>query len=277
LFAINSFRAAQNMIDPANPFDTASRVASKGSATDVWLAALTYWYLTGPLSALGFSLGFSLVVPGTVADKDDWLDAFTWMDGRWYNQIAIGGYEYNADKNTNIAFSPVYPLLGRAVMRVTGLRSEVALLIVSNLSLLAGLVILGIYVRERYPGAPTDLACYAVLAAALFPTGCFFRLAYSESTFLLQAVLAMYSMLRRWPLWGIGLLVGLATAARPVGVVLLVPFAIHIVRRSLSSSRRRGGDGANLTNAPTSQGGNRGRGDAGWSTVEGTRVNAPPH
>lgn len=221
------------MADSANPRDDARRPAVKRSAADIWLAALTYWYLTGLIAALGFSLGFSLLRPGsgTVVDKRDWLDAFDWMDGRWYKQIAMTGYEYDPNKNTNIAFFPVYPLLGRVVMRITGLRAEAALLVVSNLSLLAALAMLAFYVRDRYPDAPAELTDYTVLAASLFPTGCFFRLTYSESTFLLLAILAMYAMLRRWPLWAIALLVGLATAARPVGVALLAPFAIHIWHR----------------------------------------------
>ena len=212
--------------------------AASASAADVWLSAVTYWYLTGLLAALGFSFGLYLVRPasGSLPENRDWLDAFTWMDGRWYKQIATQGYEYDPDKGTNVAFFPVYPLLGRAVMAVPGLRAEAALLIVSNLSLLAALAILAFYVRDRYPDAPAELADYTVLAAALFPTGCFFRFAYSESTFLLLLVLAMYAMLRRWPLWAIALLIGLATAARPVGVALLAPFAIHLVRRSSSPS-----------------------------------------
>jgi hypothetical protein len=227
------------MANLANPLDTTTRAAMR-TAGDIWLTALTYWYLTGLIAALGFSLGFSLLRPGagTVADKRDWLDAFTWMDGRWYKQIAATGYEYDPDKNANVAFFPVYPLVGRAVIRLTGMRAEAALLIVSNLSLLGALAMLAFYVRDRYPDLPSDLADYTVLAAALFPTGCFFRLTYSESTFLLLAILAMYSMLRRWPLWAIVLIVGLVTAARPVGVALLAPFAIHIVRRSSSVSFR---------------------------------------
>ena len=203
------------------------------SAADVWLSAVTDWYLTGLLAALGFSFGFYLVRPasGALPERRDWLDAFTWMDGKWYKQIAAEGYHYDPANRSNVAFFPVYPLLGRGLMAVSGLRAEAALLIVSNLSFLAALAMLAFYCRERDPAAPAELADYTLLAAALFPTGCFFRLTYSESTFLLLAILAMYAMLRRWPLWAIALIVGLATAARPVGVALLAPFAIHIWRR----------------------------------------------
>jgi hypothetical protein len=219
-------------VPPSSDHEPASQQWS--SAVDVWLGAATYWYLTGLLVALGFSFGFYFVRPagGAVPEARDWADAFNWMDGRWYKQIAAEGYEYDPGKATNIAFFPVYPIFGRAVVSVTGWRAEAALLIVSNLLLLAALAMLAFYVRDRYPDGRADLAGYALLAAALFPTGCFFRLTYSESTFLLLAVLAMYAMLRRWPLCAVALIIGLATATRPVGVALLAPLAIHILRRS---------------------------------------------
>jgi len=253
-------------VSPASDHEPASQ--PRASALDVWLSALPYWYLTALLAALGFSFGFYFVQPrgGAVALERDWLDAFTWMDGRWYKQIAAEGYKYDPDKGTNIAFFPVYPLLGRALVSVTGLRAEAALLIVSNLSFLAALAMLARYVRERYPNSPTDLSDYTVLTAAIFPTGCFFRLAYSESTFLLLAVLAMYAMRRRWPLWAIALIVGLATATRPVGVALLAPFAIHLLRRG---PHQREVSARQLPESPAPAGATHGPVEAQLSSLSG--------
>lgn len=222
--------------------ETDERRRSLGALFNVVLNAATCWYLTGLVAALGFSLGFYLIKPAHpgIAANRDFLDAFTWMDGKWYKQIATEGYHYDPDARSNIAFFPVYPLLARAVMAATGLPAEAALLVVSNASFLVALALLFLYVRDRpsvygerlgAPPAGDGLADWTVLAAALCPTGCFFRLAYSESTFLLLAVLAMYAMLRRWPPWMVALIVGLATAARPVGIALLAPFAIHLSRR----------------------------------------------
>ncbi len=226
--------------DPPLPTSDSSaplRPPGRRGAVDVWLTALTYWYLTGIIAALGFSLGFYLLRPGAPAGTQtrDWLGAFNWEDGNWYRQIAAEGYTYRPRGRSNVAFFPVYPLLGRALIAATGIRAEAALLIVSNLSLLAVLAMLGFYARDRYHDGPDELADYALLAAALFPTGCFFRLAYTESTFLLVAILAMYAMLRRWPLWGIAFIVGAATATRPVGVALLAPLGIHVWRRTFAT------------------------------------------
>lgn len=218
---------------PTSPDAPAARSAPSSEIARAWLIAITAWCLSGALAVLGFSLGLSLVrPPQTNGAQRTWREAVTWMDGRWYKQIATGGYQYNPKARSNIAFFPVYPLLSSAVMAFIGSDAEIALLMVSNVSFLAALVVLAFYVRQRYPNAPCEIGDCAVVAAVLFPTGCFFRLAYSESTFLLLTLLAMYAMLRRWRLWEIAFLVGLATAARPVGIALLAPFAIHLVRRT---------------------------------------------
>jgi hypothetical protein len=71
----------------------------------------------------------------------------------------------------------------------------------------------------------------------LFPTTFYFRMAYSESLFLLFCLLAMYGMIKSWnPLW-IALVAGAATATRPVGIALLAPFALHVFERP--GTRRR--------------------------------------
>jgi len=220
------------------------------SAGDITVGAATHWYLTGLIAALAFSFG-SYISPhpsSDVPEDREWFDKVTWMDGRWYKQIATEGYHYDTTTHSSVAFFPVYPLLVRALITLTGMRAEAALLVISNMSLLAALAMLASYVRDRYAQAPTELGDYTLLAAALFPTGCFFRLAYSESTCLLLVVLAMYGMLRRWPLWSIAFAIGLATAARPVGVALLAPFAIHIVRTVVASHRDESrGKGAEQT------------------------------
>lgn len=198
------------------------------------LSATVYWYLSGLLVVLAFVFGFNLVspVPAGQPVRSDVLDAVNSMDGRWYRQIATDGYRFDPAARSNVAFFPVFPLLARCATALTGVRPEAGLLIASNLSFLAAVVLLWMYARARFPAAPDHLADYTVLAAALFPTACFFRLAYSEATCLLLLLGVSYAMLRRWPFWWIAILAGLATAARPVGVAILAPFAIHLCRRA---------------------------------------------
>jgi hypothetical protein len=57
-------------------------------------------------------------------------------------------------------------------------------------------------------------------------------MAYSESLFLLTAVLPFYAIAKRWPLLLVALVVGAATATRPVGVALLPVLILECWRRS---------------------------------------------
>jgi hypothetical protein len=76
-----------------------------------------------------------------------------------------------------------------------------------------------------------------LLALALFPPTLFMRMAYSESTFLLLTVLAMFGMERNWRVWHIAAIVGLATATRLTGIALLPPLALYAWNRSGSARR----------------------------------------
>lgn len=202
--------------------EIAGRAASPrpGRAFDDGLTALAVCYFTGLLAAAAFSFGFYYLDRASygVSTGSDILDAVAIFDGRWYRQIAVDGYSYDPGRRSNVAFFPMYPVLGRGLILITGMRAEAALLVVSNLSLLAALWLLACYVRTRFPDAGAHVVDCTLLAAAVFPTGCFLRLAYSESTFLLLAIFAMLAMARSWPPWRAALIVGLATAARPVGV-----------------------------------------------------------
>jgi hypothetical protein len=63
---------------------------------------------------------------------------------------------------------------------------------------------------------------------AAFPTTFFFRMAYSESIFFVLVVLAMYALSKHWNEIAIALVIGLATAARPVGIAMLAPFVLYL-------------------------------------------------
>ena len=210
---------------------------SRGIIDDALLGAAT-WYLTGMVMFLGFSFGFQFLVRSHNAAPSDagFLGAFAIYDGLWYKRVVEDGYQFKLNGQSNIAFFPVYPLLARWVRAATGLPTEAALLLVSNVSFLAAFVLLARYVRARFPTAqpaagntaPRGLADYTLVALGLFPTGCFFRMCYTEATFLLLAVAAMYGIQRRWPLPAVALIVGLATATRAAGVALLAPLAFYI-------------------------------------------------
>jgi hypothetical protein len=192
------------------------------------------YYLTTFIVFCGAAFGHGFLQPAShqwTKQRPLW-DCFANWDGDWYAKIAREGYQYDPGRLSNISFFPAFPLLGRAVADVTGIQMETALLIVAQLSLVATFVVLARYLRHRIDASNSDAAAWALLAFGVWPTAMFCRMAYSESLFLLSAVISLYAMERRWPLVAIALVIGFATATRSVGVCLLVPFAWHVWRES---------------------------------------------
>jgi hypothetical protein len=195
---------------------------------------LAYCFMTSFLVWMGAILGTSLVLRSSATGHifNDRAAPYANWDGQWYADIARNGYSYRTDDSSNVAFFPVYPLAGRLLARATGLGIEPALLAVSNASLVGLFCLMARYVAVRYPEGPDELAGWVLLALGLLPTTFFFRMAYSESTFLLVAILVLFGMRREWPLAAIAGLVGLATATRPTGLALVPPLALHVWQRS---------------------------------------------
>lgn len=207
-----------------------TRPSTPPTRLDDALLGIAIYYLTSVVMFLGFSFGYQFLVRGSIAAPRGigLLGAFDSAGGRWYRQILENGYGREPGGHSSAAFFPAYPLISRAVRAASGLPTQAALLVVSNASLFFALIILARYVRARFPLAPQALADWTLLAMGLFPTGCFFRMCYTESTFLLLAIGAMYGIERRWPIPALVFLVGLETATRATGVALLAPLGVYI-------------------------------------------------
>ena len=196
------------------------------------VTALGYYYATSSVVLLGviFGTGHLQVHRTPPADhaRHGFVSAFANIDGVYYADIARDGYAYDPERRSNVAFFPLFPLLGRAVAWVTGLPPELALVLASNLCLMGVFFVSALYVEARSPDEPVECRSMVLVALGLWPTTFFFRMAYSESLFLLVVLLAMYGILRHWPAWQIAPLVGLATGIRPVGVALVPVFLWHL-------------------------------------------------
>jgi hypothetical protein len=195
-----------------------------------------FYYFTSLIVIVGVVFAVDFVPlhrahPGSNT-RVDLPSAFAAWDGEWYARIASAGYSYDPGRMSNVAFFPLYPWLAGAVVHATGMRPEWALLLVSHAALVATFALLAAYVQQRFQTAGPDLASWTLLAFGLFPTAFFFRMAYTESLFMLLAVLTLYGMERRWHIGWIALVVGLATASRSVGVALVVVMALHLWRTS---------------------------------------------
>jgi hypothetical protein len=210
----------------------ASRDASPSPR--LWHATLTraflYYYGATLICLVGVSLGRERMKLCTKhpdaenMDRADALASFGAWDGVWYRRIATEGYAFSPGKLSSVAFFPGYPLAAATVSRLTGMRAEASLLLVSHGCLYLAFVLLLVYCRQRFPDAPAELHSLVLLCFGLFPTTFYFRMAYSESLFITCLLLGMYAMERDWsPVW-VALIVGAATATRAVGVAMLLPF-----------------------------------------------------
>ncbi len=215
----------------------------KPTGWGLWVDTAFLYWTTAAIVFLGVSLGHFYLAESSHQDhfhtphRTDLPAAFANWDGQWYIRVARDGYFYDPKAMSSVAQFPVFPLAGRCLARTTGLDYDLALTLVANVSLFLALALFGDYTRWRLE-SPSGLALYAPLTLALFPVGFFFRMAYSESLFLLLAVLTLYGLSRRWPIWVVAALVGLATATRPVGVALIPPLLLAGWRRCASSRQR---------------------------------------
>ncbi|MEX2119602.1 MAG: hypothetical protein WD847_08405 [Pirellulales bacterium] len=202
------------------------------------LSGLAFYYLTTLVVLLGIAFGSQYVKPasGAYPAQVDFFDRMGGRAGPWYGGIADSGYKYNRQRFSNVALFPAYPVLARLFATVSGVRTQAALILVSHAALAAAFVAMFTYVRRRSPGEP-ELAEWAVVAMGLLPTTVFFRMAYSESLFVLVTIFFLMGVQRRWPAVIVVLIVGLATATRPVGLGLLPPFLLFVWQGSQTPRR----------------------------------------
>lgn len=190
--------------------------------------ALAYFYLTGVVVLLGACLGLSLIDAQTGRHRpQSLLDVASGGVGHRYADIVAFGYQGVVNDESCRAFFPLFPLLGRAVVEVIGAGPIASLWFVSSTSLAGLFVALRIYAKERFGELAEQQRDYVLLALGLWPATFFFRMAYPEPLFMLLSVLALLSIARRSPVWVSGLIAGLASAARPVGIALAPAVALR--------------------------------------------------
>src|SRR5919201_495509 len=139
-------------------------------------------------------------------------------DSVWYLSIAQSGYRGSSSLS---AFFPLYPVAVRAAAGET--RSSAALLLAAYAVSAAALVVALVLLHKLVELELGERFARPVLwLVALWPASFFFSAPYSESLFLALSVGVFYAARTdRVPL-AAGLC-ALATAARPTGVLLLLP------------------------------------------------------
>jgi len=156
-----------------------------------------------------------------------WVSILTRWDSWWYLEVIRRGYSYKPlhghPAETTTAFSPLYPLLIRALSAPFGPHDPAGWamvgIVLSNVLLLSGLAVFVALVRLDFDSRTAARACWYLLAC---PASLFLSAMYPESLFLLLAAGTLYAARTdRW--WLAGLLAGLAALSRPLGVLLALP------------------------------------------------------
>src|SRR5438874_7909390 len=150
-----------------------------------------------------------------------WQSWYRW-DSLHYSYLATHGYT----DWWRTPFFPLFPLLERYLPVVKG-DPFIAGLIISNVAGLGMLVVLYRLVEEDFD---SERAYRTALYLSVFPTAFFFAAAYTESLFLLFALLGFYYM-RQGNWWLAGACGFFATLTRSTGLLLLVPFCYEYLRQ----------------------------------------------
>jgi len=166
-----------------------------------------------------------------------WLDIWGRWDSGWYFSIVANGYTpiANAEGQRNTAFSPLYPYLVRLIHNLFIPKSVqtpgTVLLVaafVSNVAFLAALTLLYTLIVRKWNRPAVARA--AVIYLCVYPTSFIFSSFYTESLYLFLS-LAMFHAAERRKWLPAGLIGGLATLTRSVGVMGLIPLGILFLKK----------------------------------------------
>ncbi|HET7844180.1 MAG TPA: mannosyltransferase family protein, partial [Xanthomonadales bacterium] len=201
-----------------HPFD---RHALRDAAL-AFLSSRALLWLVGVLTVQAIDPNLEAVHGGGLANL------FCRWDCGWYTDLVRGGYAYgNLDGQSNLAFFPLFPLLARAVAAVTPMDELAAGLFVANACFFVALCYVHAYARLL--GSSDRAATLALMLLAFVPHSFVFSAAYTESTYLLLLVAAMYH-LRRGHFLVAALAAAALSATRATGVFFIVFAIAWIVR-----------------------------------------------
>ena len=175
--------------------------------------------------------------PSPMYTGPGWLRGWAQWDAGWYQFIADHGYAYTPGQQGPVAFFPAYPLLMRAVGVAVG-NVFLAGILVTVASGIGAAVLFWRWVQERLdpPAAWTALLLFVLFPYAFF----LFGAVYADALFIV-AVLGAFTLVERDRPWLAGLAGAVATAARPIGVVLVVALVVRVLERDRRPGWRSAG------------------------------------
>lgn len=211
--------------------------------TPVWLRVLAVWLVSRVVTTLILSVHASnQEATWQTSERPNLFDFAAIWDGEWYWRIAEGGYPSELPTNNEgrvtenaWAFMPVYPLLVRLLMLVTGLPFPVAGVLVA---LAAGLAAAFVFHRLMSTVLDGNTAMFATLLFCIAPVSPMLQLAYAESLQLLFVSLLLLLLVeRRWALMVPAIIV--ASLTRPTGLAWAMTLGLYFAYRWWQARRGR--------------------------------------
>lgn len=156
---------------------------------------------------------------GVTPESNAWLEPWQRWDTLHYQAIAERGY---GAFDFALFVPPLLPWAMHALAPLVGGNTLLAGMLIANAAYIGALFAFMKLVQEE---TGDQLAARrATLYLAFFPTAFFFMAAYTESLFLLAAILAIWAARRRRWIWA-GVWGGLACLTRLPALLLVVPLA----------------------------------------------------
>lgn len=156
--------------------------------------------------------------------NNHYLDSFLRWDSGWYRDIIKEGYSYNPEKQSNVAFFPLYPLLVKIISSVFFISSDIAGILLSNILLFFALFfvykISSVYLKKR----GTERVLILML---IFPTSFFYSCFYTESLYLLTTAASFWFFLKKQYFFA-GIFGFLASLTRVTGVLIFLSCGVEL-------------------------------------------------
>ena len=216
----------------------------RGTASPGWAEAVVAFFLVAAAVTFAVWLG----ARGPIADLpahdltpypgSGLLGGWFRYDGRWYDIIATQGYSFNGPATQSpAAFFPAYPTLLWALHAVTGVSVK---LLGSLVTIGSGVGVVVLFRRWCDDRVEPLVARAAMVTLLLYPYAFYVMGAlYADALFLVATVGAFLLLERGHPVLA-GLAGAVATAARPVGLAVVVGLVAVTLWRRGTIARREG-------------------------------------
>lgn len=155
-----------------------------------------------------------------------WLfEGWARWDAGWYRSIVRDGYVYYPGVQSSVAFWPAYPL---AVRLLSGVFPSIYITGIT-LTVVAGFAAANLFYRWCLARMSRASARAALLVLLLYPYALYLFGPMYADAFCLACLLAAFVALERDHLWLAGLFGFVASAARPVGLLVAIALVVRLL------------------------------------------------